>query len=216
MSVIVLLLAAAPAEARRHMPESWARQHYATAERLREALNGRPEKDRSRREYQRVIEAYRRVYYGSPASTKADPSVVALAELLVEMGRQFDDSKVLKSAIGQYEFLRREYPGSRYRFDALFTIGEIYKQDLDDLAKARETFEEFVHRYPHNRLASQAREELAVALELGSDKPRQVCDKPREVCDKPRQGCDKPRQGWSKPRLFYGSEKVGNGRKGGF
>lgn len=169
-AVAVLLLAAAPAEARRHMPEAWARQHYATAERLREALNGRPAEDRSRREYQRVIEAYRRVYYGSPASTKADPSVVALAELLVEMGRQFDDPKVLKSAIGQYEFLRREYPGSRYRFDALFTIGEIYKEDLEDPAKARETFQEFVHRYPHNRLAEQARKELVEPVQQVADK----------------------------------------------
>ncbi len=152
------------------MPEAWARQHYATAERLREALNGRPAEDRSRREYQRVIEAYRRVYYGSPASTKADPSVVALAELLVEMGRQFDDPKVLKSAIGQYEFLRREYPGSRYRFDALFTIGEIYKEDLEDPAKARETFQEFVHRYPHNRLAEQARKELVEPVQQVADK----------------------------------------------
>lgn len=152
------------------MPEAWARQHYVTAERLREALNGRPAEDRSRREYQRVIEAYRRVYYGSPASTKADPSVVALAELLVEMGRQFDDPRVLKSAIGQYEFLRREYPGSRYRFDALFTIGEIYKDDLEDPAKARETFQEFVQRYPHNRLTEQARKELVEPVQQAADK----------------------------------------------
>jgi len=160
----VLLLAAAPAYAR-HKPESWARQQYATADRLREALNGRPAADRSRREYQRVIEAYRRVYYGSPAASKADPSVVAVAELLVEMGRQFDDPKVLRSAIGQYQFLRREYPGSRFRFDALFTVGEIYKDDLDDSVKAHEAFQEFVRRYPHNRLAVQAREALTEPVE---------------------------------------------------
>jgi len=169
-AVAALLLVVAPAEARRHMPESWARQHYATAEKLREALNGRPAEDRSRRGYQRVIDAYRHVYYGSPASAKADPSVVAVAELLVEMGRQFDDAKVLKSAIGQYQFLRREYPGSRYRFDALFTIGEIYKEDLEDPAKARETFQEFVHRYPHNRLAEQAKKELSEPVQEAADK----------------------------------------------
>jgi N-acetylmuramoyl-L-alanine amidase len=152
------------------MPESWARQHYATADRLREALNGRPAADRSRREYQRVIDAYRRVYYGSPAATKADPSVVAVAELLVEMGRQFDDPKVLRSAIGQYEFLRREYPGSRYRFDALFTIGQIYKDDLDDAAQAHKMFREFVRRYPHNRLAAQAREELKESVQQAAAK----------------------------------------------
>src|SRR3979490_1109306 len=106
----VLLLAAAPAYARRHKPESWARQQDATPDRLREARHGRPAADRSRREYQRVIDAYRRVYYGSPAASKADPSVVAVAELLVEMGRQFDDPKALPSPIGPHEFLRRETP----------------------------------------------------------------------------------------------------------
>jgi len=146
------------------------RQQYATADRLREALNGRPAADRSRHEYQRVIDAYRRVYYGSPASAKADPSVVAVAELLVEMGRQFDDAKVLRSAIGQYEFLRREYPGSRFRFDALFTIGEIYKDDLDNPTKAREAFQEYVRRYPHSRLAAQAREELTEPVQQAAAK----------------------------------------------
>ena len=84
-----------------------------------------------------MIAAYRRVYYGSPASSKADPSVVAVAELLTEMGRRFDDDKALRSAIGQYKFLRREYPGSRDRFDALFTIGQIYQDDLKDPAQAK-------------------------------------------------------------------------------
>ena len=89
----------------------------------REALNGRPPADRTRHDYQRVINAYRNVYFGAPTSTKADPSVVAVAETLVEMGRRFDDDKILNEAIAQYKFLRKEYPGSKYRCDALFTIG---------------------------------------------------------------------------------------------
>ena len=73
-----------------------------------------------------------------PASSKADPSVVATAELMVEMGRRFDDNKILRGAVEQYRFLRKEYPGSKYRFDALFTIGEIYKDDLNDPEEARD------------------------------------------------------------------------------
>jgi N-acetylmuramoyl-L-alanine amidase len=137
--------------------DSWSRQQFARAERMREALNGRPAAERSRHEYQRVIDSYRRVYMGSPASSKADPSVVATAELMVEMGRRFDDDKILRGAIDQYHFLRKEYPGSKYRFDALFTIGEIYKDDLNDFAEARATFADFIHRYPRNRLANDAR-----------------------------------------------------------
>ncbi|MFI5113731.1 MAG: N-acetylmuramoyl-L-alanine amidase [Terriglobales bacterium] len=155
-----LLLALVPcvsASARVHHNDAWARQQFARAERMREALNGRPADDRTRKEYQRVIDAYRRVYFGSPTSSKADPSVVATAELMVEMGRRFDDNKILRGAIEQYRFLRKEYPGSKYRFDALFTIGEIYKDDLDDPEEARATFENFLHRYPRSHLADEAR-----------------------------------------------------------
>jgi N-acetylmuramoyl-L-alanine amidase len=161
---VLLLLVALPgmrAHARAHHSESWARDRYAAADRMREALNGRPPGERTRHDYQRVINAYRNVYFGAPTSTKADPSAVAVAETLVEMGRRFDDNKILNEAIAQYKFLRKEYPGSKYRCDALFTIGEIYKDDLNDPEQARAVFAEFVHRYPHNRLVEDAQQAVA-------------------------------------------------------
>jgi N-acetylmuramoyl-L-alanine amidase len=154
-------LAVPPAHARVHRSDSWARERFAAAERMREALNGRPPGERTRHDYQRVLSAYRLVYRGAPASTKADPSVVAVAETLVEMGRRFDDDKILHEAIDQYRFLRREYPGSKYRIQALFTIGEIYQDDLNDSEAARGAFREFLHHYPHNRLADDARKAVA-------------------------------------------------------
>jgi N-acetylmuramoyl-L-alanine amidase len=161
LAVIAAFTVTAPqAQARARHSDSWAREHFASAERMREALNGRPPADRTRRDYQRVLNAYRYIYLGAPASTKADPSVVAVAETLVEMGRRFDDDKILNAAIDQYKFLRREYPGSKYRFDGLFTIGEIYKDDLNDPEAARSAFQEFLHRYPHNRLADDARQAI--------------------------------------------------------
>ena len=152
----MLVLPGLPAYARTHHSEAWARDRCAAADRMREALNGRPPGERTRHDYQRVINAYRYIYYGAPTSTKADPSAVAVAEILVEMGRRFDDDKILNGAITQYKFLRKEYPGSKYRCDALFTIGEIYKDDLNDPESARDTFKEFLKRYPHNRLAEDA------------------------------------------------------------
>jgi N-acetylmuramoyl-L-alanine amidase len=154
---LLALLPFAAASTRVRHNDAWARKQFTQAERMREALNGRPLGQRTRREYQRVIDSYRRVYFGSPASSRADPSVVATAELMVEMGRRFDDNKILRGAVEQYRFLRKEYPGSKYRFDALFTIGEIYKDDLNDPEEARSTFEDFLHRYPRNRLADDAR-----------------------------------------------------------
>ncbi len=161
--LLLMALSGVPAYARTraHHSEAWARGRFVNAERMREALNGRPPAERTRRDYQRVLDAYRNIYYGAPTSTKADPSVVAVAETLVEMGRRFDDDKILNEAIAQYKFLRREYPGSKYRCDALFTIGEIYKDDLNDSRQARATFEEFLHRYPQNRLVEDAQREVA-------------------------------------------------------
>ena len=139
-----------------------AREQFEKAEQMREALNGRPDAERTRKDYQHVADAYRKVYYVAPGSSKADVSVIAVAEILAEMGRQFEPGdKYLHAAIGEYEFLRREYPGSKYRVQALFTEGQIYKEDLGDNDAAREIFEELCRRYPRNHLAGEAKQALA-------------------------------------------------------
>ena len=169
--LVVLLLSAVGAQARTHRTQTSSVVQFNAAERLREALNQHPADQRTRHNYQRVINAYRRIYSEAPTSSKADSAAVAVAELLEEMGRRFDDKDILHSAIKQYEFLRHEYPGSKSRFDALFRIGEIYKDDLHDDAKARATFEEFVRRYPRNRLAEEARKTIAPTEKQAGLKP---------------------------------------------
>ena len=160
----VALLIALPffsAYARPHKSNDWASNQFDTAERMREALNGRPTKERSRVEYQKVVTAYRRIYFEAPAAGRASYAVVAEAEVMVEMGRQFNDEKILRNAIHKYEFLRKEYPGAEQRVDALFTIGEIYKDDLNDQDNARDTFTEFLRRYPKSHQADDARKALS-------------------------------------------------------
>lgn len=185
LALAVFGATAPQARARARHPDAWAREHFATAERMREALNGRPPADRTRHDYQRVLNTYRSIYLGAPASTKADPSVVAVAETLVEMGRRFDDAKILHEAIEQYKFLRREYPGSRYRFDGLFTIGEIYKDDLNDLEAARSTFQEFLRRYPQNRLADGARDAI---VELNREAQAEKAAEGKRAAEKKQTG----------------------------
>jgi N-acetylmuramoyl-L-alanine amidase len=187
---LLAALSGAPAYARVRHSDAWARDHFAAAERMREALNGRPQTDRTRRDYQRVINAYRYVYFGAPTSSKADPSVVAVAETLVEMGRRFNDDKILNEAIAQYKFLRKEYPGSKYRCDALFTIGEIYKDDLNDPEQARTVFQEFVHRYPHNRLVEDAQQAvIEIDREASASKKAQK-NAAKETADKGKNAKD--------------------------
>src|ERR1700739_3144624 len=133
------------------------RPSFERAQRLRAALEGRPEGQRTRGEYERVMNVYRAIYHANPASPYAAASVVAVADLLAEEGRVFQDDKALHDAIGQYAFLRTNYPGSRYRSTALLTIGEIYLRDLNVPAAARKTFKDFLRLYPRSPLAAEAR-----------------------------------------------------------
>ena len=138
-----------------------ARAQFDVAERLRDALDAKAESNRTRGDYEKVLDAYRKVYHTAPNSVKADASVFAVAELLEEQGRILNDPKSFKDAIGQYVFLRREYPGSRYRAEALFAIAEIYRDDLDDKVQAKAGFEDFLKRYPGNSHAPEARKAIA-------------------------------------------------------
>lgn len=138
-----------------------ARAQLETAERMRDSLESKPEAQRTRKDFQKVIDAYRKVYYTAPSLAKADVAVQAVAELLEDQGRLLNDPKSFKDAIGQLVFLRREYPGSKLRAEALFTIGEIYRDDLDDAKQAKATFEDFVKRYPGNSRAQEARKAIA-------------------------------------------------------
>lgn len=156
-----LLLSTALAQAAIHRSQSWAEVQFNKAESQRETLNGRSAQVRTRREYQTVIASYRRIVLEAPTSSKADGSAFIVAELTAEMGRHFKDDMALYSAVREYKFLRREYPGSKHRVEALLAIGEIYKNDLGDDANARSTFEDFLGRYQHSDLVKEARAELA-------------------------------------------------------
>ncbi len=171
-AVFLLLFSLLPAFARVHHGEDWADSQYSAASALRDSLGAHPQTQRTRHQYQRVIEAYRSVYLGAPASGKADPSAAAVADLMTGMGRQFNDQKTLRAAIKQYEFLRREYPGSKSRFQALLSIGQIYKDDLNAPEQATDTFQEFVRRYPHNDLAGDARQALTELAQTASTRKK--------------------------------------------
>ena len=137
-----------------------AESPYVEAQHARQLLESRPEDQRNRRDYDRVLDLYRAIYHDDPASPKADASIFAVAQLLAEQGRILKDDKSLHDAIGQYEFLRREYPGSRYRAEALLAEGAIYFRDLNDNVEAKTTYQAFLKQYPRDANATEARANL--------------------------------------------------------
>lgn len=131
------------------------------AEQENAALEAKPEAERTRGDYERVLRAYRAVYHGDPISSKAAASVDATAALLAQEGRVLKREKPLRDAVVDYEFLRHQYPESRYRASALLEEAGIYAHDLSDPAHGEALYEEFLKKYPGNSLAAQAESELA-------------------------------------------------------
>lgn len=145
-----------------------ARAQYEKAENRRTALEGKPQKERTLKEYTQLVAAYRRVYHLSPQAAEVTTSLQAVGELYREMGRMFDE-KYFQSAVDAYQFLLHEYPTSRYRDDALFTAGQIQQEDLGDKDLAEKTYQEFLKRFPRSSKAEQAKEALA---EIAADREK--------------------------------------------
>src|SRR5258708_16253158 len=95
VALFLAILPLASAWARVHHNDNWARQQFAKAERMREALNGRPAGERTRREYQRVIDSYRRGYFCSPSLSKAAPHAVPAARPIIEVTLRIYRNKIM-------------------------------------------------------------------------------------------------------------------------
>ena len=134
---------------------------WEQAERQREELESIPEADRTRAQYTHVLDAYRGIYHADPATIHAAAAVYAVAELLAEQGRSLHDIGSLRAAIGQYEFLRKQYPGSSLRVQALLAEGQIAQNDLADEALARERYQLLLKDHPRSGQAEEARAGLA-------------------------------------------------------
>ena len=85
-----------------------SREAYDVAQALEAKLTEKPEADRTRTEYLKVITAYERVYLITPRTGYADDSLMTIARLYEEMNAKADAIRTLR-------FLIHEYPGSPFR-----------------------------------------------------------------------------------------------------
>ena len=154
--VAVCFLSLNPASARpTHKADPWIE-----AVTSRDHLELTPPGQRTPAAYESVLENFRRIYHADPAAAKAPAAVAAVADLLTEKGRLFHDQHALKAAIGQYEFLRQQYPNSPQVENALLLEGDICRQDLKDLACAKDKFQQILASSPGSSFAEQAAMEL--------------------------------------------------------
>ncbi len=156
------VLCSAAFAASRSMPKPPRGTPWEQAERGREELESVPADQRTRAEFTAAMDRFRAIYHDGPGDVHAAASVYAVAELLAEQGRVLHDAKSLQAAVGQYEFLRKQYPGSSLRIPALLAEGQIEANDLDDKAAAKDHYRELLKRYPHSEQAEEARAGLEI------------------------------------------------------
>ncbi|MGB6358996.1 MAG: hypothetical protein WBF30_09475, partial [Candidatus Acidiferrales bacterium] len=165
VSWLVLMLAApvaffcAPAAKAQGSSAASAETQYQKAEQMRQAFEAQPQNSRSLEDYKKLVVAYRRVYLLSSSAGAVTPALMEVAQLYHDMGGQFDRAYYQNSLV-TYEFLIAQYPGSKFRTDALFEVGKIEKDDLDEGPEAKDAFTQFVEKYPHSPRAVEAREAL--------------------------------------------------------
>ncbi|MGA8869901.1 MAG: N-acetylmuramoyl-L-alanine amidase [Candidatus Acidiferrales bacterium] len=126
---------------------------------MRTMLEGYLEKDRSRSDYVQTIAAFHKVYLITPDAENATSALIAEAELYAEMGRLYDPA-YYKSAVAMYSFLMKQYPGSRYRGEALISMAKIQKNDLIEPHEAEATYKQYLKLFPRSDRADEARAAL--------------------------------------------------------
>lgn len=123
---------------------------FHRAEIIHRHLEAKPLSARTRLDYERTLNTYRTVYHGDPASPDAAPSIAAVADLLAEEGRCFHDARLLHDAVGQWEFLRKQYPGSSLRRRAAVEEARIQRNDLGTHLGSDAQLQDSLKPRPHN------------------------------------------------------------------
>jgi N-acetylmuramoyl-L-alanine amidase len=137
-----------------------AEGQFERAEALRATLEAKTERERSLRDYEALVMAYRRVYLITPSAVQVPPAIKQVADLYRRMGEQFE-SRYFDEAIKTYDFLVHDYPESSLREAAQFAIAEIRKDKLSQSELAQKNYEDFLQQYPRSSFAAQARKALA-------------------------------------------------------
>ena len=152
-----IALAAAPCVLARPPQKRAPVTPWEQAEQGREDLEATPPDNRTRADYTVAMDRFRDLYHASPRDIHAAASVYAVAELLAEQGRTLHDPKSLKASVGEYEFLRTQYPGSSLRIAALLAEAQVEANDLGDEPVAKERYKLLLKQYPRSQQAEEAR-----------------------------------------------------------
>ncbi len=133
---------------------------WQVAEAARQQLLAIAPEQRTANDYRTVMDAYRLIYHANPADMHAPEAVFEVGLLLADEGTTLHQPKMLQASIGQFEFLRTQYPQSSFRIAALLEEAHVAANDLHDVKLARAKYIDFTEQYPRSTHIAEAQAAL--------------------------------------------------------
>ena len=156
LSALLLVTPCALAAPKKPAPQT----PWQTGESARQHLLSIAPEQRTSSDYRNALDAYRAIYHTNPADMHAPEAIFEVGLLLADEGVTLRQPKVFEASIGQFEFLRTQYPQSSFRIAALLEEAQIAADDLHDVKLARAKYADFVQQYPHSTHIAEAQAAL--------------------------------------------------------
>ncbi|MFH1873774.1 MAG: N-acetylmuramoyl-L-alanine amidase [Pseudomonadota bacterium] len=111
--------------------------------------------------WKKCISSFQKVAEQYPESPKAPQSLYSAGRLSKEMYLKTNDLEDAKQAVHLYNLVVKNYPKNNLADDALYQIGVLRQNPLQQKDKAHNAFKALLNRYPNSDMAPKARQALA-------------------------------------------------------
>jgi N-acetylmuramoyl-L-alanine amidase len=163
---------------------------FDSATKLEDRLKASDDSQSQIKEWTKVVDAYRKVYYHYPSSAYCDNALFHVGALYAEMGNRFHDTLYFHRATSTYQFLVDQYTSSSLVEDAMLEYIRIMRDELKKDTEVEAMEEKLKLRSPRTA-ASVSQQSLATLSQpanlkslrhyTGSDYTRIVLDFDREI-----------------------------------
>ncbi len=103
---------------------------------------------------------FRRIYLAEPKSELAPACLFMLGRVYYDMFKKFGEGIDLGEALSYYRDVDTLFPGNRLADDALFAVGRMLYEDVNDPGRAADTFSKIIAEHPDGDMRSAAETEL--------------------------------------------------------
>jgi N-acetylmuramoyl-L-alanine amidase len=134
--------------------------HYQKAKFFYNQLNTSSKLGTERENWIKGAGNFRRIYLAEPKSELAPACLFMLGRLYYDVFKKFGQGIDLGEAISYYRDVNTLFPGNRLADDALYAVGSILFEDVNDPKRAAEAFAKIILDYPDGDMRTPAETRL--------------------------------------------------------